>query len=71
MKTFYVSVEIREVHTFEVKAYTSEEAYHIIDDASLQNPMVPKDWKTGEPLKGVEYGDCMVRDVYTCTDVEE
>ena len=36
MKTYYVSVEIKEVHTYEVKANSEEEAYHLIDDASLE-----------------------------------
>ena len=70
MKTYYVSVEIKEVHTYEVKANSEEEAYNLIDDASLEEPTKPVDFNTGEPIPGVEYGDCMVRDIYTYTDIE-
>ena len=71
MKTYYVSVEIKEVHTYEVKANSEEEAYHLIDDSSLEEPTKPVGFYTDEPIPGVEYGDCMVREIYTYTDIEE
>ena len=38
MKTYYVTVEIKEVHTYEVEANSEEEAYNLINDASLEEP---------------------------------
>ena len=70
MKTYYVSVEIKSVHTYEVEANSKEEAYHLIDDANLYEPTKPVNFNTGEPLPGVKYGDCMVHDVYTYAAVE-
>ncbi len=70
MKTYYVTVEIKEVHTYEVEANSEEEAYNLINDASLEEPTKPVDFNTGEPIPSVEYGDCMVRDIYTYTEIE-
>lgn len=70
MKTYYVTVEVKEVHTYEVKASSKEEAYDKIHGADLCEPTKPVDFNTGEPVPGVEYGDCMVHDVYTYTDIE-
>ena len=53
-----------------MKANSEEEAYHLIDDASLEEPTKPVGFNTGEPIPGVEYGDCMVRDIQTYADIE-
>lgn len=71
MKNYYVSVEIKEVHTYEVKANSREEAYDKIYDANLCEPTKPVDLTTDEPIPGIEYGDCWVHDVYVYTDIEE
>ena len=53
-----------------MKANSEEEAYNLIDDASLEEPTYPVDFNTGEPIPGVEYGDCNIRYIYTYTDIE-
>lgn len=60
MKTYFVSVEIKEVHSYEVEANSKEEAYEKMHGALLTEPAKPLDWDTEEPLPGVEYGDCEV-----------
>jgi hypothetical protein len=60
LKTYFVSVEIKEVHTYEVKANSKSEAYEKVDGAELYEPSKPVSFDTGEPLPGVEYGDCEV-----------
>jgi len=60
MKTYIVTVDIKESHTYEVKASSREEAYEKIDGAELYEPINPVDSDTGKPISGVEYGDCEV-----------
>ena len=60
MKTYIVTVDIKESHTYEVKANSREEAYEKMEGALLTQPTKPVDWHTEEPIPGVEYGDCEV-----------
>ena len=60
MKTYIVTVDIKESHTYEVKANNREEAYEKMHGALLTEPTKPLDWDTEEPIPGVEYGDCEV-----------
>jgi len=60
LKTYIVTVDIKESHTYEVKASSREEAYEKMHGALLTEPTKPLDWDTEEPLPGVEYGDCEV-----------
>ena len=60
MKTYIVTVDIKESHTYEVEANSREEAYEKMHGALLTEPTKPLDWDTEEPLLGVEYGDCEV-----------
>ena len=60
MKTYIVTVDIKESHTYEVKASSKEEAYEKMEGALLTEPTKPVDWHTHEPLPGVEYGVCEV-----------
>ena len=71
MKTYYVSVAIKEVHTYEVKANSRDEAYDKIYAANFCEATKPVDLDTEEPIPGVEYGDCMVHNVHVYTDIEE
>ena len=71
MKTYYVSVDIKQCHIYEVKAGSKEEAYDKIYDANLCEPTKPVDFNTDEPIPGVEYGDCLDHEVYTYTEIEE
>ena len=60
MKTYIVTVDIKESHTYEVKASSKEEAYEKMHGALLTEPTKPLVRETEEPLPGVEYGDCEV-----------
>ena len=60
MKTYIVTVDIKESHTYEVKASSREEAYEKMEGALLTEATKPVDWHTEEPIPGVEYGDCEV-----------
>tara|TARA_R100001086_G_scaffold199659_1_gene115829 strand:- start:206 stop:439 length:234 start_codon:yes stop_codon:yes gene_type:complete len=60
LKTYIVTVDIKESHSYEVKASSREEAYEKMHGALLTEPAKPLDWDTEEPLPGVEYGDCEV-----------
>jgi len=60
MKTYIVTVDIKESHTYEVKANSREEAYEKMEGALLTQPTKPVDWDSEEPIPGVEYGDCEV-----------
>ena len=60
MKTYRVTVDIKESHTYDVKANSREEAYEKMEGALLTEPTKPVDWHTEEPIPGVEYGDCEV-----------
>jgi len=60
LKTYIVTVDIKESHTYEVEANSKEEAYEKMHGALLTEPAKPLDWDTEEPLSGVEYGDCEV-----------
>lgn len=60
LKTYIVTVDIKESHTYEVEANSKEEAYEKMNGALLTEPAKPLDWDTEEPLPGVEYGDCEV-----------
>ena len=60
MKTYRVTVDIKESHTYDVKASSREEAYEKMHGALLTEPKKPVDWHTEEPIPGVEYGDCEV-----------
>ena len=60
MKTYIVTVDIKESHTYEVKANSREEAYEKLDGAELYEPSKPVSFDTSEPITGVEYGDCEV-----------
>lgn len=60
LKTYIVTVDIKESHSYEVKASSKEEAYEKMHGALLTEPAKPLDWDTEEPLPGVEYGDCEV-----------
>ena len=71
LKTYYVTVDIKQCHIYEVKAGSKEDAYEKIHGAILTEPTKPLDWETGEPLSGVEYGDCLDHEAYTYTEIEE
>ena len=60
MKTYIVTVDIKESHTYEVKANSESEAYEKMDGALLTDPTKPVGWDTEEPMPGIEYGDCEV-----------
>ena len=60
LKTYIVTVDIKESHSYEVKASSKEEAYEKMHGALLTEPAKPLDWDTEEQLPGVEYGDCEV-----------
>ena len=60
MKTYRVTVDIKESHTYDVKANSREEAYEKMEGALLTEPTKPVYWHTEEPIPGVEYGDCEV-----------
>tara|TARA_R100000234_G_scaffold37279_1_gene22064 strand:+ start:385 stop:618 length:234 start_codon:yes stop_codon:yes gene_type:complete len=60
LRTYIVTVDIKESHTYEVKASSKSEAYEKIAWAELYEPSEPVSSDTGEPLPGVEYGDCEV-----------
>ena len=60
MKTYIVTVDIKESHTYEVKASSKEEAYEKIDGAELYEPSQPVSFDNGKALPGVVYGDCEV-----------
>ena len=60
MKTYIVTVDIKESHTYEVEANSREEAYETMHGALRTEPTKPLDRETEEPLFGVEYGDCEV-----------
>ncbi len=60
LKTYIVTVDIKESHTYEVEANSKEEAYEKMHGALLTEPAKPLDWDTEEPIPGVEYGDCEV-----------
>ena len=57
MKTYIVTVDIQESHTYEVKANSESEAYEKMDGVLLSDPTKPVDWDTEEPIPGIEYGD--------------
>lgn len=59
MKTYIVTVDIKQSHTYEVKANSESEAYEKMEGAFLGDPTKPIDWLE-RPLSGVEYGDCEV-----------
>jgi len=71
LKTYYVTVDIRQCHIYEVKAVSKEEAYEKIHHANLGAPTEPVGFDTDEPIPGVEYGDCLDHEAYTYTEVEE
>ena len=60
MKTYIVTVDIKQSHTYEVKANSESEALEKMEGALFTEPTKPVDWHTEEPLLGVEYGDCEV-----------
>ena len=60
MKTYRVTVNTKQSHTYDVKANSKSEAYEKISGAFLGDPIKPVDWHTGESLPGVEYGDCEI-----------
>ena len=60
MKKFYVSVEIKQMHVYEVQANSETEAYEKMDSTFLGDPIKPVDWHTWKSLPGIEYGDCEV-----------
>lgn len=72
MKTFCVSVDVMEVHTFKVRANTDDEAYDLVNDAMVRNPPIEtKDLIIGEKARGVEHAECRYREVETWVDVGE
>ena len=52
MKTYYVSVAIKEVHTYEVKANSRDEAYDKLYAANFCEATKPVDLDTEEPIPG-------------------
>ena len=60
MKTYRVTVNTKQSHTYDVKANSKSEAYEKISGSFLGDPTKPVDWDTEEPIPGVEYGDCEV-----------
>jgi hypothetical protein len=71
MKTYIVTVDIKESHTYEVEANSKEEAYEKMRGAELYEPTKPVDFNTGEPLTGVEYGDCEVYETSVSDYIQE
>ena len=71
MKTYKVTVDIRQSHTYEVKANSEEEAREKMDDALLIDPKKPVTWDTEEPISGVSYGDNEVWEQETWHHVQE
>tara|TARA_R110000737_G_C14177593_1_gene412703 strand:- start:107 stop:337 length:231 start_codon:yes stop_codon:yes gene_type:complete len=57
LKTYIVTVDIKESHTYEVKANSESEAYEKMDGVLLTDPTKPVDWETEEPIPDIEYGD--------------
>ena len=60
MKTYRVTVDIKQSHTYDVKANSESEAYEKMEGAFLGDPIKPVSFDTEEPIPGVEYGDCEV-----------
>ena len=71
MKTYIVTVDIKESHTYEVKANSESEAYEKMDGALLTDPTKPVGWDTEEPMPGIEYGDCEVYEQSVSDHVRE
>ena len=71
MKTYIVTVDIKESHTYEVKANSESEAYEKMDGALLTDPTKPVAWDTEEPMPGIEYGDCEVYEQSVSDHVRE
>ena len=71
MKTYRVTVDIKQSHTYDVKANSEIEAYEKMHDALLTDPTKPVAWDTEEPIPGVEYGDCEVWEQDTWKHVRE
>ena len=71
MKKYIVTVDIKQSQTYEVEANSESEAYKKMDSAYFQNVLKPVHFQTGEPLPGVEYGDCEIWEQYTWQNVRE
>ena len=71
MKTYIVTVDIKQSHTYEVKANSEAEAYEKIDTAELYEPSKPVGFDDGCAIPGVTYGDCEIWEHDTWTLVRE
>ena len=71
MKTYIVTVDINQSHTYWVEANNETEAYEKIDNAELYEPSQPVSFGDGKALPGVVYGDCEVWEHDTWTLVRE
>ncbi len=71
MKTYIVTVDIKESHTYEVKANSEAEAYEKIDGAELYEPSEPVTVDDGSAIPGVKYIDCEIWEKEVATDVRE
>ena len=71
MKTYIVTVDIKESHTYWVEANSEAEAYEKIDGAELYEPSEPVTVDDGSAIPGVTYGDCEIWEHDTWTLVRE
>tara|TARA_R100001129_G_scaffold164627_1_gene130896 strand:- start:33 stop:257 length:225 start_codon:yes stop_codon:yes gene_type:complete len=71
LKTYIVTVDIKQSHTYEVKANSEAEAYEKIDTAELYEPSKPVSFDDGSAIPGVTYGDCEIWKHDTWTLVRE
>ncbi len=71
MKTYIVTVDIKESHTYWVEANSEAEAYEKIDSAELYEPSEPVSPDDGSAIPGVTYGDCEIWEHDTWTLVRE
>ena len=71
MKTYIVTVDIKQSHTYWVEANSEAEAYEKIDSAELYEPSQPVSFDDGKALPGVVYVDCEVWEKEVATDVRE
>lgn len=71
MKTYIVTVDIKESHTYWVEANSEAEAYEKIDSAELYEPSEPVTVDDGSAIPGVKYIDCEIWEKEVATDVRE
>tara|TARA_R100000655_G_scaffold94057_1_gene135445 strand:+ start:248 stop:472 length:225 start_codon:yes stop_codon:yes gene_type:complete len=71
MKTYIVTVDIKETHTYWVEANSESEAYEKMDSAELYEPESPVACNNGEPVSGVTYMYCEMWEKEVLEDVRE